>query len=165
MCHSSNCGGHFFGRKTAAKNFQTCISCQSIGNMSKKDEMPMSNILEINEVGRRIVSGGCHPVERKTATLRLSGGCHPTERHWMEQSPLACTTTPCPTASWPPVTWKGGGAHVPLSVQAKPLEPLLTATPRLCFRPACRPDWLAGPLFCNIFIFISCSSFISKVRL
>ncbi|CAA6657112.1 unnamed protein product [Spirodela intermedia] len=36
---------------------------------------------------------------------------------------LACTTTPCPTAGWPPVTWKGSGAHVPLSVQAKPLEP------------------------------------------
>ncbi|CAA6657237.1 unnamed protein product [Spirodela intermedia] len=31
---------------------------------------------------------------------------------------LACTTTPCPTAGWPPVTWKGSGAHVPLSVQA-----------------------------------------------
>ncbi|CAA6673450.1 unnamed protein product [Spirodela intermedia] len=35
-------------------------------------------------MGRRIVSGGCHPAERKTATLRLSGGCHPTERSWME---------------------------------------------------------------------------------
>ncbi|CAA7401949.1 unnamed protein product [Spirodela intermedia] len=31
---------------------------------------------------------------------------------------LACTTTPCPTVGWPPVTWKGSGAHVPLSVQA-----------------------------------------------
>ncbi|CAA7393114.1 unnamed protein product [Spirodela intermedia] len=31
---------------------------------------------------------------------------------------LACTTTPCPIAGWPPVTWKGSGAHVPLSVQA-----------------------------------------------
>ncbi|CAA7396152.1 unnamed protein product [Spirodela intermedia] len=39
---------------------------------------------------------------------------------------LACTTTPCPTASWPLVTWKGSGAHVSLSVQAKPLEPLLS---------------------------------------
>ncbi|CAB1184499.1 unnamed protein product [Spirodela intermedia] len=29
---------------------------------------------------------------------------------------LTCTTTPCPTAGWPPVTWKGGDAHVPLSV-------------------------------------------------
>ncbi|CAA7396099.1 unnamed protein product [Spirodela intermedia] len=52
---------------------------------------------------------------------------------------LACMTTPCPIASWPPVTWKGSGVHVPLSVQAKPLEPLLAATPRLCFRPTCRP--------------------------
>ncbi|CAA6672543.1 unnamed protein product [Spirodela intermedia] len=40
---------------------------------------------------------------------------------------LACTTTPCPTTGWPPVMWKGSGAHVPLSVQA--LEPLLAATP------------------------------------
>ncbi|CAA6673818.1 unnamed protein product [Spirodela intermedia] len=31
---------------------------------------------------------------------------------------LACTTTPCPTIGWPSVTWKGSGAHVPLSVQA-----------------------------------------------
>ncbi|CAA6673970.1 unnamed protein product [Spirodela intermedia] len=51
---------------------------------------------------------------------------------------LVCMTTPCPTAGWPPVTWKGSGAHVPLSVQAKPLEPLLAATPRLGFRPAYR---------------------------
>ncbi|CAA6657051.1 unnamed protein product [Spirodela intermedia] len=49
-------------------------------------------------MGRRIVSGGCHPAERKngdfaalrrlgaekTATLRLSGGCHLTEMSWME---------------------------------------------------------------------------------
>ncbi|CAA6658036.1 unnamed protein product [Spirodela intermedia] len=28
-------------------------------------------------------------------------------------SSLACTTTPCPTAGWPPVTWKGSGKHVP----------------------------------------------------
>ncbi|CAA7389249.1 unnamed protein product [Spirodela intermedia] len=31
---------------------------------------------------------------------------------------LACMTTPCPTVGWPPVTWKGSGAHVALSVQA-----------------------------------------------
>ncbi|CAA7409435.1 unnamed protein product [Spirodela intermedia] len=101
MCHSSNCGGHFSGRKIAAKNFQTCISCQSIGNMSKKDEIPVSNMLVRS---------------RKTATLRLSGDCHPTEKSWMESLFRACTTTPCPTASWPLVTWKGGGAHMPLSV-------------------------------------------------
>ncbi|CAA7404005.1 unnamed protein product [Spirodela intermedia] len=29
-----------------------------------------------------------------------------------------CTTTPCPTAGWPPVMWKGGGMHIPLLVQA-----------------------------------------------
>ncbi|CAA6674450.1 unnamed protein product [Spirodela intermedia] len=27
-----------------------------------------------------------------------------------------CTTTLCPTAGWPPVMWKGSGAHVPPSV-------------------------------------------------
>ncbi|CAA7409169.1 unnamed protein product [Spirodela intermedia] len=31
---------------------------------------------------------------------------------------LACTTTPCPTTGWPPVMWKGSGAHVHLLVQA-----------------------------------------------
>ncbi|CAA6657143.1 unnamed protein product [Spirodela intermedia] len=30
-------------------------------------------------MGRRIVFGGCHSIERKLATLRLSNGCHPTE--------------------------------------------------------------------------------------
>ncbi|CAA6657050.1 unnamed protein product [Spirodela intermedia] len=52
-------------------------------------------------MGRRVVSGGCHPAERKngdfasspaavtrrsgkTVTLRLSGDCHPMERNWME---------------------------------------------------------------------------------
>ncbi|CAA7403819.1 unnamed protein product [Spirodela intermedia] len=82
-------------------------------------------------MGHQIVSGGCHPVERKNGDLRLSSGCHLTERSWMESLSRACTTTPCPTASWPPVTWKGGGAHVPL--RCKLLEPLLTATSRLRF--------------------------------
>ncbi|CAA6664528.1 unnamed protein product [Spirodela intermedia] len=54
-----------------------------------------------------------------TALRRLS----PDERSWMEVGhvkvlSLTCTTTPCPTAGWPPVTWKGSGAHVSLSVQA-----------------------------------------------
>ncbi|CAA7401779.1 unnamed protein product [Spirodela intermedia] len=53
---------------------------------------------------------------------------------------LTCTTTPCPTAGWPPVTWKGSGTHVPLSVQPNLLEFLLAATPQLRFRPACWPD-------------------------
>ncbi|CAA7409162.1 unnamed protein product [Spirodela intermedia] len=57
---------------------------------------------------------------------------------------LACTTTPCPTAGWPPVTWKGSGTHVPLSVQAKPLEPLLAATPD--FQPDRRAK-TKGPSF------------------
>ncbi|CAA6672787.1 unnamed protein product [Spirodela intermedia] len=35
-------------------------------------------------MGRRVVSGGCHPAKRKNGTLRLSGGCHPMERSWME---------------------------------------------------------------------------------
>ncbi|CAA6674371.1 unnamed protein product [Spirodela intermedia] len=29
-----------------------------------------------------------------------------------------CMTTPCPTAGWPPVTWKESGTHVSLSIQA-----------------------------------------------
>ncbi|CAA7394461.1 unnamed protein product [Spirodela intermedia] len=104
--------------------FLTCISCQSISNMSKKDEMPMINMLV--RLMKWIVESSPAAVTRwsgKTATLRLSGGCHPTERSWMEVGrvkvpSLACTTTPCPTAGWPPVTWEGSGTHVPLSVQA-----------------------------------------------
>ncbi|CAA7407008.1 unnamed protein product [Spirodela intermedia] len=54
-------------------------------------------------MGRQIVSGGCHLAERKNSdfvTLRR-----------LKVPSLACTTTPCPTAGWPPVTWKGSGAH------------------------------------------------------
>ncbi|CAA6669590.1 unnamed protein product [Spirodela intermedia] len=72
-------------------------------------------------MGRRVVSGGRHPAEWKTATLRLSGSCHPTERSWMEVGRIKSSfsrvyNTPCPTTGWPPVTWKGSGAHVPLSI-------------------------------------------------
>ncbi|CAA6674671.1 unnamed protein product [Spirodela intermedia] len=79
------------------------------------------------------------------------------------QSPsLACTTTPCPTAGWPPVTWKGSGAHVPLSVQA-------ARAPARGYSPTELPTPLraqlasGSPSFC--LIFISFSSFISKARL
>ncbi|CAA6674843.1 unnamed protein product [Spirodela intermedia] len=73
-------------------------------------------------MGRQVIFGGCHPAEWKNETLRLSGGCHPTERRsWMEVGrvkvpSLVCMTTPCPTISWPPMTWKGSGAHMPLSI-------------------------------------------------
>ncbi|CAA7407034.1 unnamed protein product [Spirodela intermedia] len=52
--------------------------------------------------------------------IRTRAGCPPLLRKvFLGKVPsLACTTTPCPTAGWPPVTWKGSGAHVPLSVQA-----------------------------------------------
>ncbi|CAA6660773.1 unnamed protein product [Spirodela intermedia] len=129
--------------------FLTCISCQSISNMSKKDEMPMINMLV--RLMKWVVESSLAAVTRrsgKTATLRLSGGCHPTERSWMEQSPsLACTTTPCPTAGWPPVTWKGSGAHVPLSVQA-------ARAPARGYSPTELSTPLAGgfPPFCNILV-------------
>ncbi|CAA6674068.1 unnamed protein product [Spirodela intermedia] len=88
-------------------------------------------------MGRRVVSGGCHPAERKNGDFAALRRLSPDERSWMERiysnvsfinkvPSLACTTTPCPTVGWPPVTWKGSGAHVPLLVQA--LEPLLAAT-------------------------------------
>ncbi|CAA7409014.1 unnamed protein product [Spirodela intermedia] len=43
------------------------------------------------------------------------------------------------TTGWPPVTWKGSGAHVPLSIQASRSSP--------CSRllPDCASDPLAGP--------------------
>ena len=63
-CHSSEYGGHFGSAKTAAKVLQcgfywptlfkdaytfvtACDRCQKIGNISKKNEMPLNNILEV----------------------------------------------------------------------------------------------------------------------
>ena len=64
MCHSSTCGGHFAARKTADKILQSglywpsifkdahrsyteCLQCQAAINISKRDEMPMRPILEV----------------------------------------------------------------------------------------------------------------------
>ncbi|CAA7411005.1 unnamed protein product [Spirodela intermedia] len=58
-------------------------------------------------MGYRIVSGGCHLAERKNSDF--------TALRYKSLS-RTCTTTPCSTVGWPPVMWKGGGAHVPLSV-------------------------------------------------
>ena len=65
MCHSSLCGGHFVSRKTTAKVLQSgfywptlfkdaikycneCIKCQSVLNISKRDEMSLQVILEVD---------------------------------------------------------------------------------------------------------------------
>ena len=62
--HSLECGGHFSTSKTVAKVWQSgfywptmyqdtrkyvswCDRCQRIGNISKRHEMPMNNILEV----------------------------------------------------------------------------------------------------------------------
>ena len=64
MCHSSACGGHFCVRKTVEKILKSgfywptifkdahhfymkCLQCQAALNISKKDEMPMRPILEV----------------------------------------------------------------------------------------------------------------------
>ena len=64
MCHSSTCGGHIATRKTADKILQSgfywpsifkdahrfyteCLQCQAAINISKRDEMPMQPILEV----------------------------------------------------------------------------------------------------------------------
>ena len=64
MCHSSLCGGYFASRKTGAKVLQSgfywptlfkdvikywkeCLKCQSTLNISKRDEMPLQTILEV----------------------------------------------------------------------------------------------------------------------
>ncbi|CAA6673817.1 unnamed protein product [Spirodela intermedia] len=59
--------------------------------------------------------------------IRTRAGCPPLLRKVNQVPSLACTTTPCPTAGWPPVTWKGSDAHVPY--RSKPLEPLLALLP------------------------------------
>lgn len=63
-CHSLECGGHFSSTKTAAKVLQSgfywptlfqdarelvlqCDRCQRTGNISKRNEMPLHGILEI----------------------------------------------------------------------------------------------------------------------
>ncbi|CAA6659791.1 unnamed protein product [Spirodela intermedia] len=66
---------------------------------------------------------------------------------------LACMTTPCPIASWPPVTWKGSGAHVPLSVQVKSLEPCLWLLPDCTFDPV-GAQLAGGSLYFAIFYFL-----------
>ncbi|CAA7409598.1 unnamed protein product [Spirodela intermedia] len=43
------------------------------------------------------------------------------------------------TAGWPPVTWKGSGAHVPLSIQASRSNPCSRLLPDYASDP------LAGP--------------------
>ncbi|KAK8659610.1 hypothetical protein V6N13_029809 [Hibiscus sabdariffa] len=63
-CHAAACGGHFGGNKTAAKILQSgfywpmlfkdahafakaCDRCQRTGNISRRNEMPLQNILEV----------------------------------------------------------------------------------------------------------------------
>ncbi|KAL4384020.1 hypothetical protein GQ457_15G014580 [Hibiscus cannabinus] len=63
-CHAASCGGHFGGNKTAAKILQSgfywptlfkdahafaraCDRCQRTGNISRRNEMPLQNILEV----------------------------------------------------------------------------------------------------------------------
>ena len=64
MCHSSLCGGHFASRKTRAnvlksgfywptlfkdaiKYCKECLKCQSTFKISKRDEMPLQTIREV----------------------------------------------------------------------------------------------------------------------
>ncbi|KAK8684265.1 hypothetical protein V6N13_040295 [Hibiscus sabdariffa] len=63
-CHAVTCGGHFGGNRTAAKILQSgfywptlfkdahafakaCDRCQRTGNISRRNEMPLQNILEV----------------------------------------------------------------------------------------------------------------------
>ncbi|KAK8652157.1 hypothetical protein V6N13_061179 [Hibiscus sabdariffa] len=64
QCHASTYGGHFGGNRTAAKVLQyglfwphlhkdaqnfyrQCDKCQRLGNISKRNELPLQNILEV----------------------------------------------------------------------------------------------------------------------
>ena len=63
-CHASPYGGHFAGDKTAQKIFQSgfycptlfkdcfewvkhCDACQRMGNLSRRNEMPLQGILVV----------------------------------------------------------------------------------------------------------------------
>ncbi|KAI3767334.1 hypothetical protein L2E82_17429 [Cichorium intybus] len=65
LCHASACGGHFSGRKTGYKVLESglywptifrdayrtakeCINCQQLGNISKRDQMPLNPILVVD---------------------------------------------------------------------------------------------------------------------
>ncbi|CAA7407038.1 unnamed protein product [Spirodela intermedia] len=75
-----------------------------------------------------------------------------------------------PSGSWPPVTWKGSGAHVPPSVQVAraPTRTPARGYSRLRFRPACGPGWPADvAIFPNsaiFFYFFSCCSKLNKMQ-
>ena len=64
LCHSLECGGHFNGQRTTRKVLQsgfywstlfkdahsfvkTYDRCQRTGNISRKNEMPLNSILEV----------------------------------------------------------------------------------------------------------------------
>ncbi|KAI3700071.1 hypothetical protein L2E82_44686 [Cichorium intybus] len=64
-CHASACGGHFSGKKTGYKVLEAglywptifrdthqtakeCLNCQQLGNISKKDQMPLNPILVVD---------------------------------------------------------------------------------------------------------------------
>ena len=64
FCHTLHCGGHFAGRKTTAKVLQSgffwptlfkdahlfaqsCLNCQAIGTISKRNTMPLTPILVV----------------------------------------------------------------------------------------------------------------------
>ena len=63
-CHNSPCGGHYSGDKTTAKVLQSgffwpsifkdahehatqCDQCQRMGGISRRNEMPLQNIMEV----------------------------------------------------------------------------------------------------------------------
>ncbi|KAI3780893.1 hypothetical protein L2E82_10886 [Cichorium intybus] len=64
-CHASACGGHFSGKKTGYKVLEAglywptifrdthqtakeCLNCQQLGNISKRDQMPLNPILVVD---------------------------------------------------------------------------------------------------------------------
>ena len=63
-CHSLECGGHFNGQRKVAKVLQlgfywpsifkyahlfakSCDQCRRTGNIGRRNEMPLTNILEV----------------------------------------------------------------------------------------------------------------------
>ena len=86
MCHSSTCGGHFTAYKTADKILQSSfywpsifkdaqhfyserLQCQEAINISKRDEMPMRPILEVEIFDLRGIDfmGPFQPSDRRSS--------------------------------------------------------------------------------------------------
>ncbi|CAA6657109.1 unnamed protein product [Spirodela intermedia] len=118
-------------------------------------------------MGRQIVSSGYHQRSGKMMTLQLSGNCHPMERSWMEEVATGLPADrPLPDDGFRLTTGdvEGEWRTRALSIQASRSSPCSRLLPT-ALPTRLRAGWPADSPILQFFFFISCSSFISKLRL